>query len=99
MSGRAVEIKTQDGVADAYLAAPDDGERHPAVLLIMDALGLRPQIQEMADRIAARGFVVLAPNVFYRHGRAPVAEIPDLSDAAQRDAYFGVIMPMIHGLT
>jgi len=27
--------------------------------------GLRPRIEEMADRIAAQGYVVLAPNVFY----------------------------------
>lgn len=99
MSGKAVDVVTQDGVADAYLAAPDDGERHPAVLLIMDALGLRPQIEEMADRIAERGYVVLAPNVFYRHGRAPLVEIPDLTDDAQRQEYFGQIMPMITGLT
>ena len=99
MSGQAVEIKTQDGVADAYLSAPDDGERHPAVLLIMDALGLRPQIEQMADRIAARGFVVLAPNVFYRAGRAPLVPIPDLADPAEREAYFKVIMPLIVGLT
>jgi carboxymethylenebutenolidase len=39
----------------------------------MDAYGLRPQIERMADRIAARGLVVLAPNDFYRAGRAPVA--------------------------
>jgi carboxymethylenebutenolidase len=99
MSGHAIEIKTQDGVADAYLSQPDDGERHPAVLLIMDALGLRSQIERMADRIAARGFVVLAPNVFYRAGRAPLLPVPDLEDQAEREAYFKVIMPLIVGLT
>ena len=72
MSGEMVDVETRDGVADAYLSQPDNGERHPGVLLVMDAFGLRPQIERMADRIAARGFVVLAPNVFYRAGRAPV---------------------------
>ena len=33
-----------DGVADAYLARPDD-EPHPGVLLLMDAYGLRPVIE------------------------------------------------------
>ena len=45
----------------------------------MDAYGLRPQIEEMADRIAERGYVVLAPNVFYRAGRSPVVPFPDMS--------------------
>ena len=48
MSGERVDITTQDGVADEYLARPDD-DPHPAVLLIMDAYGLRPQIEAMAD--------------------------------------------------
>ena len=41
-----------DGVADAYLARPDDGP-HPAVLLVIDAFGPREQIERRADRIAA----------------------------------------------
>jgi carboxymethylenebutenolidase len=99
MSGQAVDVKTQDGVADAYLSRPDDDERHPAVLFIMDAFGLRPQIEHMADRIAARGYVVLAPNVFYRAGRAPVLPMPDLADPAQRGSFMEAIMPLMQGLT
>src|SRR5437773_9927351 len=53
-----VEVTTPDGVADAYLARPDE-RPHPGVLLIADAYGLRPTIAEMADRIAADGYVVL----------------------------------------
>jgi carboxymethylenebutenolidase len=99
MSADTVDVETQEGVCDAYLSRPDDGERHPAVLLIMDAFGLRPQIERMADRIAAQGFVVLAPNVFYRAGRAPVAPMVDFSDPAQREVFVEVIMPLIQGLT
>jgi carboxymethylenebutenolidase len=99
MSGEMVDVETRDGVADAYLSQPDNGERHPGVLLVMDAFGLRPQIERMADRIAARGFVVLAPNVFYRAGRAPVVAMPDLDDAAQRGSFMEAIMPLIQGLT
>ena len=36
----------------------------------MDAFGLRPQIQRMADRLASEGYAVLAPNVFYRDHEA-----------------------------
>jgi carboxymethylenebutenolidase len=99
VSAQTIDIETQDGVADAYLAAPDDGERHPGVLFIMDAFGLRPQIERMVDRIASHGYVVLAPNVFYRAGRAPVMAMPDLSDPAQRGAFIEAIMPLMAGLT
>jgi carboxymethylenebutenolidase len=98
MAGSIVELTTADGVADAYLARPDDAP-HPAVLLIVDAYGLRPRITEMADRIAAAGYVVLAPNVFYRAGRAPVLSVPDLSDPEQRAAFWQALRPLIEPLT
>ena len=90
MPGSTVEIPTADGVADAYLSSPDGGGRHPGVLFVMDAFGLRPRIEEMADRIAAEGYTVRAPNVFYRAGRAPVISIRGArrSDQARR-AFFG----------
>ena len=80
MPTELIEIPTADGVADAYLARPDDDDRRPGVLFMMDALGLQPRIAEMAERIASRGYVVLAPNVFYRGGPAPVVPLPDFSD-------------------
>jgi carboxymethylenebutenolidase len=99
MSGEQVAIGTEDGVADGYLARPsdDDGLR-PGVLLLVDAFGLRPQIEQMADRIAQRGFVVLAPNVFYRHGRAPVLPMPDLEDPEARGPFMEKIRPMMQEL-
>jgi carboxymethylenebutenolidase len=100
MNGETVDVSTQDGVADAYLSLPpgQDGGR-PGVLFIMDAFGLRPRIEEMVDRIAARGFVVLAPNVLYRAGRAQNAEIPDLTDPAQREPFFARLRPAMAELT
>lgn len=67
--GTSVNIPTQDGSADAYLAHPDDNTAHPAVLFYMDAIGLRPRLKEMADRLAGAGYTVLVPNLLYRHGR------------------------------
>jgi carboxymethylenebutenolidase len=87
------DITTPDGVADAYVTG--DG---PSVLFIMDAFGLRPRIEEMADRIAARGHRVLAPNVFYRAGRAPVLPVPDFGDPDARSAFFGEVRPLMEQL-
>jgi carboxymethylenebutenolidase len=63
--GRTLEIPTPEGPAEAYLTRPDDDE-HPGVLFFGDAIGLRPRIEEMADRIASWGYVVLVPHVFHR---------------------------------
>src|SRR6201999_1079863 len=97
--GKTIDIKTADGVADSYLTRPDDGLAHPGVLLLVDAFGLRPQIEEMADRIAAGGYVVLAPNVFYRAGRAPVISLDGLGDPERRGEVFGRVMPLMKELT
>jgi carboxymethylenebutenolidase len=99
MRSSTVDIRTPDGVADAYLTRPEEGDRHPGVLLIMDAFGLRPQIEEMADRIAARGYAVLAPNVFYRAGRAPVLPMPDMSPEGAREEFFANVRPLMAELT
>jgi carboxymethylenebutenolidase len=88
-----------DGVADAYLARPDDGDRHPGVLFIMDAFGLRSAIEEMADRIAARGYAVLAPNVFYRAGRSPVLPFPDMAQEGARAEFFKGVRPLMDELS
>ena len=94
MNGSSVTITTPDGVADAYLARPDD-RPHSGVLLIMDAYGLRPAIDQVADRIAADGYVVLAPNVFYRAGRLPV---PDLSDSEASAGFRQSVRPVMDEL-
>jgi carboxymethylenebutenolidase len=83
-----VEVPTADGVAEAYLATPEGGGSFPAVLLYMDAFGLRPQIERMADRLASEGYAVLAPNVFYRD-----------HEAALGTSDFGVLREYMKALT
>lgn len=99
MSSETIDVQTRDGVADAYLSRPDGDGPHPAVLLFVDAFGLRSRIEEMADRIAAEGFVVLAPNVFYRAGRAPVISLEGMGDPEKRGEIFQQIMPLMQELT
>ncbi len=70
ITARAIDIPTTDGVLNAYLyapeAAPDDA---PAVLVLMDAPGLRPALHGMAARIAAGGYRALLPNLYWRAAR------------------------------
>ncbi|MBB6628980.1 dienelactone hydrolase family protein [Nocardioides sp. KIGAM211] len=98
--GETIEIETPDGPAEAYVTRPDDGETHPGVLFFVDAIGLRPRIEEMADRIASWGYVVLAPNVFHRDGRAEdLAPSTDLTVAANREKFFEGAMKRVRALT
>lgn len=99
MPGTTVDVTTEDGIADAYLARPDGDGPFPAVLFYMDAFGLRPHLEKMADRLAAAGYVVLVPNVFYRAGRSPVVDLPEHIDPSARPALFEKIMPMLRSLT
>lgn len=95
-----IEIETPDGTAEAYLARPESAPKG-GVLVYMDAIGLRPRLAEMVERVASWGYVVLAPNTFYRDGSvAELAPTGDLRDPAARDAFFaGGAMNRVRGLT
>ncbi|SCG70391.1 dienelactone hydrolase family protein [Micromonospora inositola] len=99
METRTVDVPTRDGVADACLVRPDGDGPFPAVLVFMDAFGLRPRLIEMAERIASQGYLVLVPNLFYRAGRAPLFDLSGLGDPERRAALFGQLMPQIAALT
>jgi len=66
-----IEFKTPDGICDAAFIHPSQGS-HPGVLLWHDSPGLRPVIRDLGRRIAAEGYSVLVPNLFYRAHKAPV---------------------------
>jgi carboxymethylenebutenolidase len=84
-----VEIRTPDGVADAFYVHPAVG-KHPAVLIWTDILGLRPAFEMMARRLAQSGYSVLVPNPFYRSARAPVVEEgATFQDPAVRERVIG----------
>jgi carboxymethylenebutenolidase len=69
MSGSRVELATADGVMDAYIFRPSSGDGPwPAVILYMDAFGIRPNLDSMAQRLAEAGYIVAVPNLYYRTG-------------------------------
>jgi len=81
-----VEIKTPDGVADAYFVHPAKG-KHPGVLIWPDIFGLRPAFKQMAKRLAESGYSVLVVNPFYRIQKAPTSvEHADFNDPETRKA-------------
>jgi carboxymethylenebutenolidase len=95
-----VTVAAPDGAADALLVLPEGGGRHPGVVLYTDAYGIRPAVEAHAARLAGHGYVVLVPNVFYRHGPAPVLEnIEERLRAEDRSSLFDALRPMMAALT
>lgn len=73
----SINVPSAEGDAACYLSRPSEGS-HPAVLLIPDVFGLRPQIRAMCARIASWGYVVLAPNILYRDHGLPLVPLMNL---------------------
>ncbi|MGC5777346.1 dienelactone hydrolase family protein [Methylobacterium sp. NFXW15] len=68
MAVENVAIQTGDGVCRTRVATPDGEGSWPAVILYMDAGGIRPALVDMAERLTKGGYVVLLPDLFYRYG-------------------------------
>ncbi|MET0449992.1 MAG: dienelactone hydrolase family protein [Aeromicrobium sp.] len=99
MTSETIQIPVPDGRAEAYVSRPDDQD-HPGVLFHVDAIGLRPRIKEMADRIASWGYVVLVPHAFYREGSAEeLAPTTDLTEPGAREEFFGGLRTLLSGHT
>ncbi|AZP22288.1 dienelactone hydrolase family protein [Streptomyces aquilus] len=99
MTVTTLRIPTADGQADAFAARPDHGAQHPGVLMYPDGFGIRPVLRDMARQLAAHGYYVLVPNPFYRHGPAPVIDLPEHIGEAARPAVFAQLMPLIEAHT
>lgn len=68
MNIRSERVQITVGAASmpAYLSRPDDGGKYPGVLVFQEIFGVNPHIRSIADRVAAEGYVALAPEAFYR---------------------------------
>lgn len=94
---RDIEIKTADGVAKAWLFHSDGGSgpASKGVLFYMDGLGPRDAMDQMAQRLADAGYVVLLPDLFYRFGDYGPFSGASFGIEAERNQ----IMTMIRGTT
>jgi carboxymethylenebutenolidase len=68
MNAKTIDIKTKDGVAPCHFFGPPQKENRPAVIFYMDAIGIRPALCDMAERLASNGYHLLLPNLYYRSG-------------------------------
>ncbi len=64
-----IDIATADGAMNSFVVHPEEGGPFPVVLFYMDAPGKREELHDMARRIAAVGYCVVLPNLYYRRSR------------------------------
>jgi carboxymethylenebutenolidase len=66
MNSSSISISSHDGQQfDAYLSLPPTG-RGPGLVIIQEIWGVNAHIKAVADQYAMDGYVVLAPDVFWR---------------------------------
>jgi carboxymethylenebutenolidase len=78
-------IQTADGLCPSYLYRPEGSGPWPGVLMFMDGIGIRPAMLDAAQRLAAQGFLVLLPDLYYRVGPyEPIDAKSAFTDPEQR---------------
>ncbi|MBF8267149.1 MAG: carboxymethylenebutenolidase [Dehalococcoidia bacterium] len=79
MLAETVSFPSQNGdIIGGYMARPLGAGPHPGVILIMEVFGLVEHTKEMARKFAARGYITIAPDLFYREGPGDTATIAAL---------------------
>ena len=63
-----VKIKHGDRTITAFVVYPEFSEKTPVVVLIHEIFGLSDWAKEMADEIAAKGYIVVAPDLLSGFG-------------------------------
>ncbi|MBI2200240.1 MAG: alpha/beta fold hydrolase [Candidatus Rokubacteria bacterium] len=88
VEGRSVEYRSGDVDVPAFLAVPKAPGPHPAVLFVHGRSGWNDRLEAHVLRLAAHGFIVLAPD--YHTGRM-IAENPIEHDpATEKDVELGL---------
>ncbi len=78
MISQPVIFPSQDGSIDGQVIRPVTDQPLPAVIHLTDIFGIRAATDDLAERIARGGYVVLTPNIFYRTALPPVFDFePD----------------------
>jgi carboxymethylenebutenolidase len=81
MTEETVTIQTADGPMDAFVALPSRGGPAPALVVCQEAFGVNEHIKSVCHRLAAEGYVALAPELFHRVGRGIAPSYSDVPAA------------------
>ena len=86
-----VDLPGGDGAYGGYLSLPPAGHG-PGLLLLQEIFGVNRHIRAVARQYALDGFVVLAPDLYWRQG--PRIELGYVGDERQRaQALMGTLQP------
>lgn len=80
MTGRMIEFEANGATAPGYLATPDIAGG-PAVVVLHTWWGLTEPFRRVCDRLAAAGFLALAPDLYHGKTTASIEEAQALGSA------------------
>ena len=66
ISTTTIRLRTGEGEMKCHQAQPRGQGKFPAVIVVMEAFGLNDHIKDVTERVAAEGYVALAPDLYYR---------------------------------
>ena len=75
-----IEVPPSGGMT-CFIARPTGAARAPGILVIQEAFGLNGHIQDVARRIAAEGYVALAPDLYWRAGQRRTVGYDQIGEA------------------
>ncbi len=80
MIEKEVLVTTKYGRQPSFAVCPNETGPFPAIILYMDAPGIREELRDQARRIAKHGYFCLLPDLYYRLGTLRF-DIPRRNDA------------------
>ncbi len=90
MNEFVLDVRTADGVMNTFCACDARPARKSLVVVMMDAPGIREALRDIARRIAADGYLVALPNLYYRtHREFTIGPTRDHPDAAKNRELIG----------
>jgi carboxymethylenebutenolidase len=95
MAQQTIDVRTDDGICPTHLFEPDGQGPWPGVVMFMDGLGVRPALFAMAERLAAGGYIVALPDLYYRSGFKVGDASTLFSDPVRRADFFSRIAPTV----
>ena len=84
MADTGITIDTPAGKMGGYLAKPISG-RGPGIVVIQEIFGVNQVMRDLADGFAARGYLALAPDLFWR--LEPGVQLTDKTDSEWKRAF------------